>query len=73
MNQWHRAVSLPASEYKSMPINDNNNSLTSFLVRSCVRLPSYVVASFSEERKIVQLKMKVSRNIYSQPARYQNI
>ena len=30
---------------------------------------SYVVASFSEERKLVQLKMKVSRNIYSQPAR----
>ena len=72
MNHCHRAVSLPDSEYKSKPINDNNNSLTSFLVCSCVRVP-YVVASFSEERKLVQLKMKVSRNIYSQPARYQNI
>ena len=28
MNHCHRAVSLPASEYKSKPINDNNNSLT---------------------------------------------
>ena len=65
MNQWHRAVSLPASEYKSKPINDNNNSLTlppfSF-VRVYVYC-SYVVASFSEERKLVQLKMNVSRNI----------